>query len=34
MVYINELNERLEKYNLKVSDTDYFNRNFNNVKNS
>ena len=28
MVYINELNERLEKYNLKVSDTDYFNRNF------
>jgi len=24
MVYINELNEKLEKYNLKVSDTNYF----------
>lgn len=28
MVYINELNEKLEKYNLKVSDTNYFDRNF------
>lgn len=28
MVYINELNKRLEKYNLKVSDRSYFDRNF------
>lgn len=28
MVYVNELNERLEKYNLKVSDRSYFDSNF------